>query len=302
MVELNYQIKHIKKHPTTRPGYKLLRVQAAVDHWTANFGADADNHFTYFNSSLPNSNDKLPANKKRYASAHIFVDRFKALELVPLDEVCFHANDGGTARLKLPTLRATSPQYPAGNANLLTIGIEMCVEKDGTIHSDTIKRTALVHQMLQSRFPQLKDTYNRFVTHHMVTGKPCPRPMVDRPSKYTELLDMTHGKIEINPKPIEKPKPTPAPPKPQPIKEEPFMLEKAIVINNFNDFPAAELIAGRLGIPIFLRSTATKTQVAKEILVCGGSKEGLKGDKFVELTGKNRYEAATAMGKFYESL
>ncbi|WP_083573695.1 hypothetical protein [Rossellomorea aquimaris] len=114
MIKLNYKEKHIKKHPTTRTGIKLLRVQAAVDHWTANYGATAENHFKYFNETLPNQNDDLPEGDKRYASAHIFVDKHKALELVPLDEVCFGANDGGTARLKLQTLRATDSRYPEG--------------------------------------------------------------------------------------------------------------------------------------------------------------------------------------------
>ncbi|WP_342515403.1 N-acetylmuramoyl-L-alanine amidase [Sutcliffiella sp. FSL R7-0096] len=296
MVALNYKKRHIRRHPTTRPGIKLLRVQAVVDHATANHGASASNHFTYFDSSLPDLNDKQPEDKKRYASAHIFVDKEEALELVPLDEVCFQANDRRQGPL-LSTLRATSPQYPGGNANLLTVSVEMCQEKDGSIHPDTLKRTALVHQMLQNRFPQLKDTYNRFVRHYDVTGKNCPAPMVTRASYYKELLDMTHGVIPINAAPVQ-PKPKPAPPK----KEEPFMLEKAIVINQYSDFPAAELIAGRLRVPIFLRSTATQIQVAKEVIVCGGSKDGLKGNKFVELTGKDRYEAAAAMGKFYKSL
>lgn len=48
MVALNYEVKHIKKHHTTRTGNKLLRVAAEVIHYTANNGGTADNHFTYF--------------------------------------------------------------------------------------------------------------------------------------------------------------------------------------------------------------------------------------------------------------
>ncbi|MCP3741473.1 N-acetylmuramoyl-L-alanine amidase family protein [Rossellomorea sp. BNER] len=200
MVKLNYKKKHIKKHPTTRTGIKLIRVQAIVDHWTANYGASALNHFKYFNTTLPNLNDNLPENKKRYATAHIFVDKNEALELVPLDEVCFGANDGGTPGLKLSTLRATHPQYKEGNANLLCLHVEMCVEEDGTIHPDTIARTALVHQYLQKKFPQLKDTKNRIVRHFDVTGKNCPAPMISDASKWNELLELTDAKVVIPPK------------------------------------------------------------------------------------------------------
>jgi N-acetylmuramoyl-L-alanine amidase len=81
-------------------------------------------------------------------------------------------------------------------------------------------------------------------------------------------------------------------------KEEPFMLEKAIVVNAFGDSFAAEPLAKRLKCPIFFRDTAEQTQVAKTIYVCGGSKEGLKGTKFVELTGSDRWEAAKAIGDY----
>ena len=193
MVALNYKVKHIKKHFSTRPGIKLLRLQALVDHWTANFGATAQGHFKYFDETLPNQNDRerIEARRQgreekiRYASAHIFVDRNEAIELVPLDEVCFHAND---RTLKLSALKATSSQYPGGNANLLTIGIEMCVEKNGTIHPDTIERTRLVIKMLQDRFSQLKDTKNRVVRHFDVTGKPCPLPFVEDVQKWNAFL------------------------------------------------------------------------------------------------------------------
>jgi N-acetylmuramoyl-L-alanine amidase len=264
-------------------------VQACIDHWTANFGAPAGNHFTYFDSSLPDLNDNPPSGYRiRYASAHIFVDRHEALELIPLDEVAFHGNERVAGPL-LPALKATSTQYPGGNANLLTIGIEMCVEKDGTIHPDTLRRTALVHQMLQKRFPQLKDTYNRFVRHYDVTGKPCPRPMVDKPASYKQLLDMTHGVIPINPVPTK-----PA----TPPKEEPFMLEKAVVINSFADYPTAETLANRLNCPIFTRNVAYGKQVAKEVFVVGGTKDDLKADKFTVLSGNDRFETAANVKKY----
>ncbi len=84
----------------------------------------------------------------------------------------------------------------------------------------------------------------------------------------------------------------------QPKKEEPFMFEKAIVVNVFGDTFAAEPLAKRLKCPVFFRTTAEEMQVAKTIYVCGGSKKGLKGTKFVELTGPDRWEAAKAIGDY----
>jgi N-acetylmuramoyl-L-alanine amidase len=85
-------------------------------------------------------------------------------------------------------------------------------------------------------------------------------------------------------------------------KEESFMLEKAIVVNAFGDTFAAEPLAKKLKCPVFFRDTAEQIQVASTIYVCGGSKEGLKGTKFVELTGIDRWEAAKAIGDYTKKI
>ena len=69
-----------------------------------------------------------------------FIDRKEAREIIPLNEVAYHANERKAGPL-LSALKATAPYYPGGNANLLTLGIEMCIEKDGSFHPDTVART-----------------------------------------------------------------------------------------------------------------------------------------------------------------
>jgi N-acetylmuramoyl-L-alanine amidase len=176
MVALNYQKKHIRVNEHTRSGDKLLKLQAIVVHYTANNGGNADMHYNYFNNGAGG----------RYAGAHIFVDRHKALEIIPLDEVAYHANERGPL---LSSLRASTSYYPGGNANLLTIGIEMCLESDGSFHPDTIERTRLVIKYLQSKYSQLRDTKNRVVRHYDVTGKNCPKPFVESSAKWNNFLN-----------------------------------------------------------------------------------------------------------------
>ncbi|QNK90601.1 N-acetylmuramoyl-L-alanine amidase [Sporosarcina sp. resist] len=161
----------MNKNKFSRPGYKLLHVKALVIHYTANNGGTADNHFNYFNHL-----------RDCYASAHIFVDRSKALEIIPLNEVAFHANEREKGPL-IPSLKATAPYYPGGNANLNSIGIEMCMEKDGTIHPDTIARTLLVLQKLQKQFGVWP-----IYRHYDVTGKKCPAPFVANEKLWTKFL------------------------------------------------------------------------------------------------------------------
>jgi hypothetical protein len=83
----------------------------------------------------------------------------------------------------IPSLKATAPYYGGGNANLISIGIEMCVEKDGTIHPDTIARTVLVVQMLQQKFGK-----QPIYRHYDVTGKNCPAPFVANKSLWEKFL------------------------------------------------------------------------------------------------------------------
>lgn len=85
-------------------------------------------------------------------------------------------------------------------------------------------------------------------------------------------------------------------PKPQP-KEEDEMLEKAIVIHSFADFPNAEILANKLNAPIYMRNTATKQEVAKEVIVVGGSKNGIKG-RVTLLSGGDRFETAAEVKKY----
>jgi N-acetylmuramoyl-L-alanine amidase len=89
-------------------------------------------------------------------------------------------------------------------------------------------------------------------------------------------------------------KPAPQPPK----KEEPFMLEKAIVIGSFADYPNAELLANYIKAPIYTRKVAVTGEFAKELFVVGGAKDGLKAGKVTVLSGKDRYETAQKVNAY----
>src|SRR5690606_21756747 len=79
------------------------------------------------------------------------------------------------------------------------------------------------------------------------------------------------------------------------------MLKAAVVINSFADFPVAEAVANRYKAPIFLKSFA-KGEIAETVYIVGGSAEGIKARKVVNLSGKNRYETAQKVGKYLGGL
>ena len=176
--------KYIQKNEYSRPGAKLTAVKKIVMHWTANPGGTALNHYNYFNS-IPNR----PSSQRRYASAHIFVDAKEALCIVPLNEVTYHANEGSTK--KIPELRP--------NANFLSVGVEMCVEKDGKIAEETFQRSVDVVVDLCKKF---KLTERDIVRHYDITGKSCPTPWVVKSSEFERFKkcvgDKLQGRKEVN--------------------------------------------------------------------------------------------------------
>lgn len=184
--------KLIPKNPYSRPGTKLQKVVKIINHFTANPGASAFNHYKYFGFSLVEQNNRLPKNKRRYASAQIFVDKNEAYLIIPLDEVAYAANDG--------SYRGIQELKP--NANYKSISVELCIENDGTFHPETIKRAAQINAELCRMFDL--DPLQDVVRHYDVTHKNCPAPWVKEPEKFDEfkklvradLTNKTLGKLE----------------------------------------------------------------------------------------------------------
>lgn len=163
VVQLVKVVKNfVKVNQYTRPGLKLSGVKGIVMHWTATPGASALNEKNYFNSTC--------IADERHASAHYFVDRSEVQQIIPEDEVACHAHDGNRCYVS----------FLKPNANTAAIGVEMCVEKDGKIHSETVQNTAELVADLCKRYGLLTDN---IVRHYDVTNKNCPAPWVSDSSQ-----------------------------------------------------------------------------------------------------------------------
>ncbi|TWJ84371.1 hypothetical protein CHCC20496_4373 [Bacillus licheniformis] len=155
---------YVKVNKYTRPGLKLSGVKGIVMHWTATPGASALNERNYFNGTC--------IADKRYASAHYFVDRKEAQHIIPENEVAYHAHDQNRCYVS----------FLKPNANTTAIGVEMCVEKDGKIHSETVQNAAELVADLCKRYGLSTD---KIVRHYDVTNKSCPTPWVRDASQLT---------------------------------------------------------------------------------------------------------------------
>ncbi|WP_310877187.1 peptidoglycan recognition protein family protein [Priestia megaterium] len=174
-----WEDKIIGVNTYARSGKKLSAVRKIVMHYTANPGASAENHYKYF-SNL----------KDRYASAHFFVDSKDALCIIPLNELAYHCNDvqkrvGGAPYRGVSELRPNGNQY--------SIGIEMCIEKDGSFHPETLKKSEDVAAELCRRYKL--DPQEDIVRHYDVTAKNCPAPWVSDSSGFKKFKANVSAKL-----------------------------------------------------------------------------------------------------------
>ncbi|KXZ18953.1 N-acetylmuramoyl-L-alanine amidase [Bacillus nakamurai] len=177
-----FKNQYINTNEWTRPGIKNNGVRKLVVHYTANPGAPAANHYRYFGETLPAQNRKLSKKQQTYASAHIFVDRTEAICIIPLNEVAYHANDVQQIVNGKP-YRGVAALKP--NANFLSVGVELCIEKNGTFDPDTVARAEQVCAELCKMFKL--DPINDIVRHYDITHKICPAPWVSRSQGFTDF-------------------------------------------------------------------------------------------------------------------
>jgi hypothetical protein len=160
-----------------------------------------------------------------------------------------------------------------GAGNRKSIGIEICYSKSGGERYYKAEKNAvkLIAQLLKERGWGIE----RVKKHQDWSGKYCPHRILEE-GRWTQFLQA-----------IEKE-----------LKGVDDMLEKAIVINSFADFPMAESLALRLQAPVYLRETADGKKVAKELYIVGGAQGKLVADKVTLLSGANRFETAAAVANF----
>ncbi|MFV0440515.1 MAG: N-acetylmuramoyl-L-alanine amidase [Lachnospirales bacterium] len=137
---------------------KLNSTDYLTIHNTANDkkGATAHNHYLYFNS--------LEKNDSAYVSAHFFVDSKEIIQILPIDEVAYHA--GATK----------------GNYN--SISIEICEDgiSDNTYRIAEKNAIKLI-KFLRGFYPNIK-----IVPHKFWSGKECPRVILNRSGGFESFL------------------------------------------------------------------------------------------------------------------
>lgn len=173
---IKYEYININEY--SRPGIRNNGIDGIVMHYTANKGGTARNHKNYFNNL-----------KGNYASAQLFIDDIEALCIMPLNEVAYHANE--ISKYNADGSRYRPLYSKIGNANYSTIGVEMCLDKNGNITEKTFQNAVKAVKELITKYPNI--TRNKIWRHFDVTGKNCPAPWVAKPSELERFKDAVFG-------------------------------------------------------------------------------------------------------------
>ncbi|WP_145052469.1 N-acetylmuramoyl-L-alanine amidase family protein [Paenibacillus xylanexedens] len=232
----------------SRPGIKLKSKRGIVMHYTADPGASALNINNYFDSLKKQSrNDNV---KDTFAGAHIQVDRKNKVQGIPFDEMGYHC---GSSQPYMAEALAKLGSYP----NNSTIGIEMCIEKDGSIHEDTFQNAVevVVHLIQNEGFPEV------IFTHKGVVGwKDCPLPWVRKPSEFERFKAAVRARLS-GAAVVEKPVAA------QPIAEEEEKLELStyqwdMLVNTLTSLNKKNLITD----PAWIEKAKTKKLTVSDLL------------------------------------
>ena len=127
-------------------------IEYIVIHYTSNKGDTAKNNIDYF-----------AREKNIKASAHYFVDENEVWQSVLDTDTAWHCG-AKTYRHKY-----------CRNAN--SLGIEICMlDKNGNIRLKSIANAIKLTKMLMQKY---NISIDNIIRHYDVTGKDCPRPMVE---------------------------------------------------------------------------------------------------------------------------
>jgi len=176
----NFEEHLITENMFSRPGMPRALTLGAVWHYTGKAGQARERVGRFF--ELLKNQDPSDGKLDHYGSAPLIVDRTGVSRTMDITEVAYHC--GGTYT---PLIKGRLPSWCVSNAdkyhtpNMVLIGIEMCIEPNGSIATETFDRAADLGAWLTHVFNFAVESHYR---HFDITGKLCPKPWVDDPSEW----------------------------------------------------------------------------------------------------------------------
>lgn len=150
----------------SRPGEKLHSIHSLVFHWVGNANTSDSANARYFETL--SKQDPFDDEDDIYASAHYVLDDDSIIQMIPDDEIAYHAGSSWW--------------------NRNSIGIEIChPDWTGKFTEKTMKNlTSLAVQLcIKHEIDPLGD--KRFMRHYDITKKMCPLYWVEHPEEFAHF-------------------------------------------------------------------------------------------------------------------
>jgi N-acetylmuramoyl-L-alanine amidase len=188
--------KMMTVNPYSRPGRKRSATLGIILHYVGVNGHTANIVWNWFANDCPK--------QKHFSSTQYIVDHDGTiLRTMPDDELAYHCGssqvDPASGRIYTDWARqkfrhfATDPTK--SSPNYCTIGIELCIDRNGNFTTETISAAVeLVAKLLQEN----KLTAEDIGHHNKVVGwKQCPLPWVKNPELFTDFKDRVRSKMGL---------------------------------------------------------------------------------------------------------
>jgi len=178
--------KLLSINPYSRPGKRLAECRAVILHYVGVPAYRASTVWNYFEKDCPRD--------KRHASCHYIIDlNGEIIRAVPDNEAAYHCGsssvDPASGKIYTDWARRKFGHYvsdPTKNSpNNCTVGIELCIDKNGNFTAETLNAAVALTAKLISENKLSADDIGH---HKQVVGwKNCPLPWVKEPELFEEF-------------------------------------------------------------------------------------------------------------------
>jgi len=180
----------------SRSGRRLTECKGIIFHYVGVPNQWAINTWGYFEKACPA--------EKHYSSAHYIIDlNGDIYHAVPDNEAAWHCGsstvDPKSNRIYTDWARKKFGHYASDptkfSPNFCTIGIELCIDRQGNFTPKTIQAAEeLAAKLLEENHL----TVDEIGHHKLVVGwKDCPMPWVKNPSLFDEFKDKVRARLGV---------------------------------------------------------------------------------------------------------
>jgi N-acetylmuramoyl-L-alanine amidase len=193
---MNVIEKFLTVNPFSRPGRRLVECRAIILHYVGIPGQRALTVWNYFERDCPQN--------KHHSSTQYIIDlNGDVYHAMPDNEVAWHCGssslDPASKRIYTDWARRKLGHFVSdptkSSPNFCTIGIELCIDRQGNFTPETLNAAV---DMVAKLLTENKLTSDDIGHHNLVVGwKDCPLPWVKEPELFEKFKDRVREQLGV---------------------------------------------------------------------------------------------------------